>query len=227
VLSPHLDDAVLSCGLFPAAHAGSLVVTAFSHGPSRVTPLPRWDTAARYFPDGVDAMAVRRGEDISAAAMAHASTLHLGYWDAQYRGGGYGYQGPPEGDLPALIAADLTAWARTRPGLAWVIPVGIHHRDHEITAEAGLTFAGGLTGPVYLYEDLPYARRYPGVMAARKKALGRRGYTLELDPALGAAPDPARKEAIVGCHASQRRALGRNLAIALRAPERIWRLVRR
>jgi hypothetical protein len=218
---------VLSCGLFLATHPGSSVVTAFSHGPSQVSPLPRWDTAARYFPDGVDVMGVRRGEDISAAAMAHASTLHLGYWDGQYRDGRYGYQGPPEGDLPALIAADLTAWARTRTGLAWVIPLGIHHRDHEITAEAGLILAVGRAGPVYLYEDQPYALRYPGVVAARKKALGRCGYTLEPDPALGSAPDPAWKAAIVGCHVSQRRALGRSLAIALRAPERIWRLVRR
>jgi len=227
VLSPHLDDAVLSCGLFLAAHPGSFVVTAFSHGPPRVSPLPRWDTDARYFPDGADVMGVRRGEDISAAAMAHASTRHLGYWDGQYRTGGYGYQGPPEADLPALIAADLTGWARARPGLAWVIPLGIHHRDHEITAEAGLIFAGGQAGQVYLYEDLPYARRYPGVVAARKRALGRRGYTLVADPALGSTPDLARKAAIVGCHASQRRALGRGVSTALRAPERIWRLVRR
>ena len=101
------------------------------------------------------------------------------------------------------------------------------HRDHEITAEAGLIFAGGQAGPAYLYEELPYARRYPGVVAARKKALARRGYTLVADPALGSAPDLARKEAIVGCHASQRRPLGRGLPTVLRTPERIWRLVRR
>jgi hypothetical protein len=119
VLSPHLDDAVLSCGLFLAAHPGSSVVTAFSHGPSRVSPLPRWDAGAGYFPDGADVMGVRRGEDISAAAMAHASTLHLGYWDGQYRTPQYGYQGPPAAALPAAIGDSLTGWARDRPALAW------------------------------------------------------------------------------------------------------------
>jgi LmbE family N-acetylglucosaminyl deacetylase len=227
VVSPHLDDAVLSCGLFLAGNPGSLIVTAFSNGPSTVSPLPAWDTGSRYFWDGADVMGVRRGEDISAAAMAHASTLHLGYWDSQYRTSGYGYQGPPASGLPAAIAADLAAQARAQPGLGWVIPLGIHHPDHVIAAEAGLTFAGRHDGPVYLYEELPYARRYPTLVAGRKESLGQRGYALADDPALSFARDPAWKAAIVGCHASQRRALGRGLPTALRSPEHIWRLDRR
>ncbi|HEY6279656.1 MAG TPA: PIG-L family deacetylase [Streptosporangiaceae bacterium] len=227
VVSPHLDDAVLSCGLFLAANPGSLVVTAFTHGPPSVSPLPRWDADSRYFPDGADVMAVRRGEDISAAAMASAATAHLGYWDGQYRTREYGYQGMPTEDLPAAIATDLAARAREHPALAWVIPLGIHHPDHEITAEAGLIFAAGHPGPVYLYEELPYARRYPRVVTARRKSLRQHGYTLAPDPAFSLAPDQASKAAVVGCHASQRRALGRGLQTALRSPERIWRLVRR
>jgi hypothetical protein len=93
--------------------------------------------------------------------------------------------------------------------------------------EAGLIFAAAHDGPVFLYEELPYARRYPRVVTARKKLLGQRGFALVADPAASAAPDPARKAAIVGCHASQRHALGRGLQTALRSPERIWRLVRR
>jgi LmbE family N-acetylglucosaminyl deacetylase len=227
VVSPHLDDAVLSCGLFLAANPGSSIVTAFSHGPSTVSPLPAWDADSRYFPDGADVMGVRRGEDISSAAMAHAGTLHLGYWDSQYRISGYGYQGLPAGELPAAIAADLAAQARAQPGLAWVIPLGIHHPDHVVTAEAGLIFAGSQDGPVYLYEELPYAPRYPTVVAERKKSLSQRDWALAAEPALGFARDPAWKAAIVGCHASQRQALGRGLPNALRSPERIWRLVRR
>jgi LmbE family N-acetylglucosaminyl deacetylase len=227
VVSPHLDDAVLSCGLFLAANPGSAIVTAFSQGPSTVSPLPTWDTASRYFPDGADVMGVRRGEDISSAAMAHASTLHLGYWDGQYRTSGYRYQGLPAGELPAAIAADLAAQARAQPGLAWVIPLGLHHRDHVITAEAGLIFAGSHDGPVYLYEELPYARTYPAAVAERKESLSQRGYALAADPSLSRAADPAWKAAMVGCHASQRQALGRRRYTALASPERIWRLVRR
>ncbi len=217
---------MLSCGLFLAANPGSAIVTAFSHGPARVSPLPPWDTDSRYFRDGADVMGVRRGEDISSAAMAHASTLHLGYWDGQYRTRGYGYRGLPAGDLPAAIAADLAAQARAQPGLAWVIPLGIHHRDHEITADAGLILAGSHDGPVFLYEELPYARRFPAVVTARRKSLAQRGYSLAADPALSFARDPSWKAAIVGCHASQRRSLGRGLHTALRSPERVWRLVR-
>jgi len=226
VVSPHLDDAVLSCGLFLAANPGSSIVTAFSHGPSRVSPLPAWDAGARYFPDGADVMGVRRGEDISSAAMAHAGVLHLGYWDGQYRTSGYGYRGPPAGELPAAIAADLAGQAGAQPGLAWVIPLGIHHPDHVITAEAGLIFTASHDGPVYLYEELPYARRYRAVVAERKRSLGQRGWSLAPEPALGSARDPAWKAAIVGCHVSQRQLLGRGLHTALRSPERIWRLAR-
>lgn len=218
---------MLSCGLFLAATPGSSIVTVFSHGPSTVSPLPAWDSDSRYFPDGADVMGVRRGEDISAAAMAHATTLHLGYWDGQYRTSGYGYRGLPASQLPAAIAADLAGRARAQPGLAWLIPLGIDHRDHVITAEAGLIFAGSHDGPVYLYEELPYARRYPAAVAERKKSLGRHGYVLAADPALSSVSDPAWKAAIVGCHASQQRVLGRGLPIALRSPERIWRLDRR
>jgi LmbE family N-acetylglucosaminyl deacetylase len=227
VVSPHLDDAVLSCGLFLAANPGSSVVTAFTHGPPRVSPLPPWDRDSRYFPDGADVMGVRRGEDISAAAMVNATTLHLGYWDGQYRTGEYGYQGLAAAELPAAIAAELAARAREQAALAWVIPLGIHHPDHQITAEAGLIFAARHTGPVYLYEELPYAPRYPRVVTQRKKSLSQRGYLLVPDPALSFAPDQAWKAAVVRCHASQRRPLGRGLQTAVRSPERIWRLARR
>ena len=109
---------MLSCGLFLAANPGSSIVTVFSHGPSTVSPLPAWDAGSRYFPDGADVMGVRRGEDISSAAMANASALHLGFWDAQYRTPGYGYQGPPAAALPGAIGAALTARAGERPGPA-------------------------------------------------------------------------------------------------------------
>ena len=134
-------------------------------------------------------------------------------------------QGLPADELPAAIAADLAAQAQ--PGLAWVIPLGIHHPDHVVTAEAGLILAGGHDGPVYLYRELPYGPRYPAAVAEREQSLGQRGYALAADPSLGFARDPAWKAAIVGCHVSQRQALGRGLHTALRSPERIWRLVRR
>src|SRR5215469_2386261 len=93
VISPHLDDVALSCTLFLSANRGSQITTVFSGGPHAVQPLPRWDRKSRYFRQGADVMAVRRGEDINAAAMLAASTHHLNFWDVQYRTPQYGYQG--------------------------------------------------------------------------------------------------------------------------------------
>jgi hypothetical protein len=43
VVSPHLDDAVLSCGRWLAAHPGTLVVTVFAGVPSNGNRLTDWD----------------------------------------------------------------------------------------------------------------------------------------------------------------------------------------
>src|ERR1700739_3821853 len=103
VVSPHLDDVALSCTHFLSSNRGSHITTVFSGGPPAVQPLPRWDRASRDFRQGADVMAIRRGEDISAAAMVHASTHHLNFWDVQYRTTGYGYQGITDGQLPRAI----------------------------------------------------------------------------------------------------------------------------
>jgi LmbE family N-acetylglucosaminyl deacetylase len=225
VLSPHLDDAALSCSLFLAANPGSSVTTVFAGGPVSVRPLTAWDRAARYFPEGADVVGVRRGEDMSAAALVNATTRHLTYWDRQYRTGGYGYAGVADDELPQAIAADLAHHARENPAPAWVIPLGLHHPDHLITAEAGLIFAAAYAGTVYLYEDLPYAAERPAEVAERKQSLAQRGFGLLADPGLRFPHDRSRKAAVLRCHASQRRSLGRRLRTAVREPERIWRLV--
>lgn len=225
VVSPHLDDGALSCALFLAAHPGSSVITVFAGGPASVCPLTPWDRAARYFPEGADVMGVRRGEDISAAALVNAMTHHLTYWDRQYRTGPYGYDGLPEEELASAIARDLASRASERPLEAWLIPLGLSHPDHRLAAEAGLIFAAGHPADVCLYEELPYAAEDPAEAEQRKKSITERGFALEEDAALIVPHDRALKAAAVRCHASQRRALGRRLRTAVRVPERIWRLV--
>lgn len=224
LLSPHLDDAVLSCGRFLAANPGSRITTVFAAGPSSVRPLPPWDRAARCFADGDDVMRVRREEDDRAAALIHATTVHLPFWDRQYRTERYGYTGPGDDELTAAVARDLLRHAQR--DAAWVIPLGLGHRDHRITADAGLILAGYQPGPVYLYEELPYTAEKPAEAADRRSRLIRHGFTVEPDPALEFADDRALKRAAFRCHASQRRPLRWRAWRAFRTPERVWRLVR-
>jgi LmbE family N-acetylglucosaminyl deacetylase len=225
VVSPHLDDVALSCSLFLAAHPGSRIITVFDGGPASVSPLTEWDKAARYFSDGADVSAIRRAEDIRAAALVKASTVHLGYWDRQYRTGHYGYRGAAEDELAGVIAEDLARRLRQDP---WplVIPLGLGHADHRLAAEACLMLAGQRSGDTYLYEELPYSAENHHDAADRKAALARRGLGLEEHATTGPPDGRALKRAVIECHASQRRPLGRRrVKIAVRTPERIWRLV--
>jgi LmbE family N-acetylglucosaminyl deacetylase len=226
VVSPHLDDAALSCSLLLAANPGSSITTVFSGGPSAVRPLPPWDKAARYFAPGSDVMGERRREDADGAALIRASTVHLGYWDRQYRSESYGYRGPEDGDLESAIAADLIARAAAGPR-SWVIPLGLGHPDHRMAAAAGLLLAEHLEADIYVYEELPYAAENADELASRKRELRQRGFALEPADAVEIGQDRALKRRVIACHASQRRSLRRRIKVAVRAQERVWVLTKR
>jgi LmbE family N-acetylglucosaminyl deacetylase len=226
VISPHLDDAALSCSLFMAANPGSYLTTVFADGPLSVRPLTPWDRAARYFADGADVMGTRRAEDARAAALIQATARHLSYWDRQYRNDRYGYAGLPDRDLPEAIAEDLL---RREPAVdAWMIPLGLGHPDHRLAADAALIAAERWLPfqPVYLYEELPYAVEDPAEVAGRKRRLAERGLTLEADDTLDCLDDRALKKAVFRCHASQRRQLRWRARTATRTQERVWKLAR-
>jgi LmbE family N-acetylglucosaminyl deacetylase len=225
IISPHLDDAVLSCAHFLAANPGSRITTVFANGPTSVIPLPPWDKAAKYFIEGTNVLGIRRGEDMSAAAFVNASTMHLSYWDRQYRRLEYGYDGLSDTELPVTIADDLLSRSFQAPADAWVIPLGLGHPDHRITADAGFIFAKHYPGRIYLYAELPYAVEDQADMEKRKNLLAEQGFTLVSDSSLEFANDPALKAAAIRCHWSQHQSLRRRAKIAVRAPELIWELV--
>jgi LmbE family N-acetylglucosaminyl deacetylase len=242
VVSPHLDDAALSCTRFLAANPGSCLTTVFAAGPASVNPLTPWDRAAKYFEEGADVTAIRRQEDRQAAALVHASARHLTYWDGQYRNEYYGYDGPADQELAQAIAGDLLRPCPEHPVDAWVIPLGLGHTDHRLTADAGLLCArmlwaaqpqGGPPaaghGPpdMYVYEELPYAVEDSGATEARKHDLAGRGFALEEDRSVKFLDDLALKRAVFRCHVSQQRPLRWRARKAIRTPERIWRLAYR
>src|SRR5262245_1504842 len=137
ILSPHLDDAVLSawCDL-PGAVVANLCTAVPPSG--AIGSFDRTKGAA----DGAAFMTQRLAEDRAALAMAEVGTrLELGFLDAQYR------DGPLD---PDAIRAALPSAERI------LAPAGLGgHPDHLAAREAAL--ATGL--PVTLYADLPYAAR--------------------------------------------------------------------
>lgn len=227
VVSPHLDDAALSCSLLLAANPGSYVTTVFAGGPPSVRPLTPWDRRARYFPEGADVVGVRRGEDISASALLRAMPIHLMYWDGQYRNESYGYQGLADAELAEAITAELLSRQPQAPADYWVVPLGLGHPDHRLVAEACLMLAEREAGEFYLYEELPYASEFKSEVVSRNRHLAKRGFVLKEDPTLDIADDSSLKSAAIRCHASQRRLLRRRVRWARRSPERVWKMFRR
>lgn len=151
VLSPHLDDAVLSTWATLRAEDDVRVLTAFTRLPPPGLRAPPWDRLAG-FADARTAMRERLAEDAAVLAGLGVPTGGLGLCDEQYRAP----LGEPAPRLAALGAALVAAVPAAR-GL--LLPAAIRgHPDHQLVRGLAGGPAGGL--PVELYADLPYAIAY-------------------------------------------------------------------
>jgi LmbE family N-acetylglucosaminyl deacetylase len=222
VISPHLDDAVLSCAHVLAAHPGSLVVSVFAGGPRPVDPLGPWDASSGCFEAGDDVVECRRIEDDAALAVVGARGRHLELWDYQYRDPLYCFSEPAGGLEAAASLAIETAVAESAVE-TWLIPLGILHPDHVTTAGAALGVAQRRPGLTWLvYEEIPYHLAFPGERAAALERLDVVGCSLS-DVAIAAAP--VDKAAAVACYVSQLPILAEHFDVALSAAELVHRLV--
>jgi LmbE family N-acetylglucosaminyl deacetylase len=147
ILSPHLDDAVLSTWTV-LRRAEDVRVVNVCAGVPPPGPPPRWDrlTGAR---DAAERMRERLAEDRAALARAGREAAQRGFLDAHYRSEPL----DPERLLNALGEAAGDAeelWA----------PAGIGaHPDHLQVRDAAFALASAST-TLRLYAELPYAARY-------------------------------------------------------------------
>jgi LmbE family N-acetylglucosaminyl deacetylase len=173
VVSPHLDDAVLSCGASIASltEAGChvTVVTVFTALPCRMPPPPlaQWFHARCGLGD--DAMKTRTHEDLAAVASLGAEAVRLGLEECIYRRAEDGtpvygaeleiFTSSPLGETAVAsnlerLLAGLPGWRAADLVLA---PLGIGgHVDHRIVRAAVETAAGRAGRTPLLYEDVPY-----------------------------------------------------------------------
>lgn len=172
-LSPHLDDAVFSCGgtLWRLGREPDWTVTLATVFTASV-PAPRGFALRCQTDKGlgpeVDYLRLRRAEDRAAAGTLGVSDpppRHGGFAEAPHRG----YGSAPE--LFAGTRADDAVWravsgwlralvAELAPALVFV-PQGLgNHVDHLQVIRAVLA-VGGLAGRVVWYRDTPYAIREP------------------------------------------------------------------
>jgi LmbE family N-acetylglucosaminyl deacetylase len=247
-LSPHLDDAALSCGgqIFLATASGqSVLIVSIMAGDPPQEALSgyaeslhtRWRLAA-------DAATQRRAEDLAACRILGADALHWSMPDCIYR------HDPQSGAPLYLSDADifgevhgaehdlvdaLAEQMRVLPAHAHLVaPLTVgHHVDHQLARAAAERAFGAtslLDSELVYYEDYPYARDE----LALHRALGddHARWRVEIIP-LSPAALQARINAIVAFR-SQLSTFFTNLNdltvqvtsfITSRGGERLWRQV--
>jgi LmbE family N-acetylglucosaminyl deacetylase len=211
VVSPHLDDAVLSLGGAIGGSPGSIVATVCTALPPDPHVLTRWDEWTG-FTSAEQAMRARHEEDVAALSLLSAEPDWLGFLDGQYR------HPWDHRRVVDAIATRVAAHTEHRPAG----PLGIHHRDHVATARAFTEAMDELgSAEFWLYAEIPYYRVYDTEMDARLSELAGEGLTLEVVDLGGV--DDGRKVAACYCYASQ---VARFPATFLEVPELVWRVTR-
>lgn len=182
-LSPHFDDAVLSCGgqiaLRVAAGETVVVATVFGGKPNydHLSPLAR-EIHARCRADD-DLVETRRSEDRAALAILGALVRQGDYLDAIYRQDSQGSRwlyttmdellGQPDpADEPLVkeLARVFTTLAPASDQCTLYAPLAVgNHVDHQLVRRAAMM----LTGHGYrvrFYEDFPYVTHDPAALEA-------------------------------------------------------------
>lgn len=165
VISPHLDDAVFSCGCLIAASQAPLVITVFAGVPPHDTPAPEWDQAAG-FTTGSEAVQARRKEDARALGILGAEPVWLDFLDGQY---GERYEA-------VEIAVRLGKLLAMRQHGTIVAPLGLFHTDHIlVNAACMLVRAPTPRSMQWLFYEDAIHRRMPGVVQSRMLAWSQEG----------------------------------------------------
>ncbi len=193
-LSPHFDDAILSCGglIHAQRQAGERVgiLTLCSGSPESgpLSPLARryedeWSKSG-------DGMALRREENAAGLSTWGVSGWDGGSPDAIYRSGAGASYYPRREDLfgepnPRDAAALLPVWetelrriaAEHGPSVLLYAPLGVGgHVDHELTRR--LAHQVGEAGwAVRFYEDCPYAELTPNGITEAQARFGHGTWT--------------------------------------------------
>jgi LmbE family N-acetylglucosaminyl deacetylase len=185
-LSPHIDDAALSCGgaIHQQVQAGEgvLVITVCAAPPEPGQPLSAFARGLHEsWGNAADMVPVRQAEDRAAIGLLGADLQHLAFNDAIYRGrpaqAEWFYTNSTElfgeihpADLPLAVtitAAILESRRQTDKTSVIYAPLAVgHHVDHQLVYEAA-DHLNQIGRTVVFYEDYPYVDpAYPYTQAA-------------------------------------------------------------
>lgn len=148
IVSPHLDDAVLSLGaaIARSSRAGATItiVSVLAGHASATDPAGKWDESAGFRSAG-EAAAARAREDDDACRIVGAKPVRLPFWDHQY----------PRGSTPEVIFQSVAE--ATRDSDAVLLPgYPLTNEDHLWLTT--LLLEQGVANPrLGLYTEQPYA----------------------------------------------------------------------
>jgi LmbE family N-acetylglucosaminyl deacetylase len=153
IVSPHFDDAVLSCWTVLTSPADVVVVNVFAGEPPTGTAPGWWD---HHLGTPAEAVRTRAEEDRRALARAGRAARSLDFLDAQYRGGRE-LDGSLTDAIERALPDDATVYAPASLGV---------HPDHDAVRAAALDL-WRKGRDVVLYADLPHAslRGWPAWVA--------------------------------------------------------------
>jgi LmbE family N-acetylglucosaminyl deacetylase len=206
VLSPHLDDAVLSIGAtinsLRRGGADVVLVTAFAGDPRREARASYWD-AKRGVGDKARAVALRQAEDDAAVGLLDIKAVNLPFDDFAYA--------PPR-DPDAMFAAMQPQLEDA--DMVFIPGWPLLHADHRYLSV--LVLQRLVNGVLFFYEERPYSAL--PLRIVRRMVRGRTvpsithetGCDLIWRPSLTRAEDFAAKRAAVACYQGELAALGRH-----------------
>ncbi len=211
VVSPHFDDAVLSCGALLAQHPGSQVLTVCAGLPEEDAVAPEWDQRCG-FSYARQAMLARREENRQALHKVDAIDLHLNILDSQYGG-----------HAQCMEQGLLQSIRQWHPDTV-LFPLGLFHEDHLRVNEAVLRVRAKYerTSQWIAYEDVPY-RRIPGLVQQRLAWLAQQ--RIWATPWLTVQANTQQKRLAVAAYTSQLGPMGLTAGQGDDAlPEQYWKL---
>lgn len=192
-LSPHLDDAVLSCGGLIRRQATSgtpvLVITVFAGEPQHAELSAYAAQMHSRWGNATHPTTVRREEDRRATDQLGAEYLHLAYADAIYRVSDdsflyssdqelFGPIHPSEATLVPRLAETVVG-LRASQDVTVYAPLAVgNHVDHQLVRDALLSLQAR-SSQIVFYEDYPYVDK-PGALTDALTTLGTQEWKSEL-----------------------------------------------
>jgi len=206
-LSPHLDDAAFSCGGLLASLAADgwrvVMATLFTGSVAEPSGFALACQLDKGLPAGIDYMALRRDEDIRAAAeLGIAPPVHLPFREAPHRGYGsapdlFSDTRPDDGIAADLAPAIAELIGVESPDLLLAPQAIGGHVDHVQTVRALRSLDPA--EPILWWRDFPYTVRDTVPKAPLAEL-----FTALAEPAMRLGPDAqARKRAACAAYASQ------------------------